>query len=100
MRQIFLPASLAIIACVAPGPTIASSPDAWEDFRKDVRAKCLAAAGKELFHPQIQVDPFGSKSYGVALISALPKGGAKRVLLICVYNKQTKAVELGGEMAR
>ncbi|WP_331373687.1 hypothetical protein [Sinorhizobium chiapasense] len=34
----------------------------------------------------------------MALVSGKPKAGDATVTQICVYNKQTKAVELGGEI--
>ncbi|WFU48417.1 hypothetical protein [Sinorhizobium terangae] len=79
------------------GAAHASSGDAWEEFRADVSAKCVAAA-ESLEDVSAIVDPFGTESYGVALVSGKPKGGQGNVTQICVYDKQTKAVELGGEI--
>ncbi|MBB4184955.1 hypothetical protein GGE07_001584 [Sinorhizobium terangae] len=80
------------------GAAHASSGDAWEEFRADVSAKCIAAAAESLEDVNAIVDPFGTESYGVALVSGKPKGGDGNVTQICVYDKQTKAVELGGEI--
>jgi hypothetical protein len=45
------------------------------------------------------VDPFGSATYGMALIRGKAKGAeTTQIAAICVYDKKTKAVELGGEL--
>ncbi|MDK1488894.1 hypothetical protein QN219_02315 [Sinorhizobium sp. 7-81] len=89
--------SLFAAASLAAGAAHASSGDAWEEFRADVSAKCIAAA-ESLEDISAVVDPFGTESYGLALISGKPKAGDGFVTQICVYDKQTKAVELGGEI--
>ena len=62
---------------------------AWEAFRADVKAKCLAAAqAAGMKSPEVLVHPFGTERYGLAV---LREGADKR---ICVYGKQTKTVEL------
>lgn len=76
----------------------ASSGDAWEQFRADVSEKCIAAA-PVLDKPVVVVDPFGSESFGLALVSGKPKGAENVVTQICVYDKQKKTVEIGGELA-
>lgn len=89
--------SLLAAASLAAGAAHASSGDAWEEFRADVSAKCIAAA-ESLEDASAIVDPFGTESYGLALVSGKPKGGEGSVTQICVYDKHTKAVELGGEI--
>lgn len=85
LRVLFAAAALAAL----PATVGASSPDAWEDFRNEVRSSCLAAAtAKGMSSPEVVVHPFGSESYGIAV---LRQGSDKR---ICIFNKQTKAVEL------
>lgn len=92
-------AAIAILAAgLLPAVALASSDDAWEAMRADVSAKCLQAAAGSIEAPQAVVDPFGSESFGLALVSGKPKGAEGRISQICVYNKQTKAVELGGEL--
>ncbi|MDO8408603.1 MAG: hypothetical protein Q7S93_00850 [Phenylobacterium sp.] len=84
LRLILATAMLAVP--VAAG---ASSPDAWADFRTEVRAKCLAQAQSQgMRAPEVIVHPFGSESYGIAV---LREGDDKR---ICIFDKRTKAVEL------
>ncbi|KQY31889.1 MULTISPECIES: hypothetical protein [Rhizobium/Agrobacterium group] len=92
----------AVIALLAAGllPSVAtaSSDDAWDAMRADVSAKCLKAAAGSIEKPRAAVDPFGSESFGLALVSGKPKGAKGKITQICVYNKQTKTVELGGEL--
>lgn len=79
----------AVTAAALAGPAVASSPDAWDDFRVEVRTACLAAArAQSMKNADVVTHPFGSPSYGVAV---LREGDDKR---ICVFNKATKAVEL------
>lgn len=65
----------------------ASSDDAWEEFRITLTQKCRIAAGAGA-DSLVQIDPFGTHSYGVAIIYTA-KG--RRV---CVMNKQTTALEI------
>lgn len=87
-----------IMMSFATVPALASSPDAWEEFASDVRAYCLAEAAPMFDAPQILVDPYGSESFGLALIIGPARGGGSSIAVICVYDKQTKAVEIGGEL--
>lgn len=87
-----------ISVTLAHSAAFASSDDAWEAMRADVSAKCLAAAAASIETPSAVVDPFGSQNFGLALISGKQMGAEGTVTQICVYNKQTKAVELGGEL--
>lgn len=87
IRRLFV-AALGFAAAV-PAVGQASSPDAWAAFRADVRARCLAAGQAQgMKAPRVIVHPDGSPAYGIAV---LIEGDDKR---ICVYVKQTKAVEL------
>jgi hypothetical protein len=70
-----------------------------EAFRKDVADKCVKAAADLFVDPVATVDPFGSATYGMALIRGKAKGAETTgIAAICVYDKKTKAVELGGEL--
>jgi len=80
-----------------PLAALASSDDAWEEFRADVSAKCLEAAADYIENPVATVDPFGSEKFGLALVSGKPVGADGKIVHICVYDKQTQAVELGVE---
>ncbi|MDP3853197.1 hypothetical protein [Phenylobacterium sp.] len=81
--------ALAAVAVMAPTVGHASSPGAWDAFRADVRARCLAAAqAGGMKAPEVLVHPIGTQAYGIAV---LREGADKR---ICIYGKQTKTVEL------
>lgn len=90
-------ASLAMLPALAL-PAAASSDDAWAQFRKDVETACLAAAEPQFETATARVDPFGSESYGLALVSGKAKGADAEIAAICVYDKQAKTVEIGGEL--
>jgi hypothetical protein len=60
-------------------PAAASSDDAWKEFVADVQTACLAGAKDMIEDAKAVVD---------ATVSH-----------ICVYDKKTKAVELGSELA-
>jgi hypothetical protein len=85
---------LAVLAtlCTAGTPALASSDDAWEQFRADVQAACLAML-EEPGTIEIEVNPFGSQSYGAAIVTVTSDGmGTDRML--CIYDKQTGAAEI------
>ena len=75
-------------------PALSSSVDAWAEFRTSVLEEC----GKLVEAPadattEIEVNPFGSSTYGAALVTVtLADGTADR--MICVYDKQAKTTEL------
>lgn len=90
-----------MFAAAGAGTALAASDDAWDAFRADVEAKCLAAA-EPLFASAsaiAEVDPFGSESYGLALVTGPARGAEETTIrAICVYDKQAKTVEIGGEL--
>ena len=87
-----------VLAVGFAAPASAASDDAWEQFRADVEAACLKAAEPMVETAKATVDPFGSESYGLALVNGKAKGAEADVSLICVYDKKTKTVEVGGEL--
>lgn len=94
MRQ-----ALLLAALLGATPAVVSSPEAWEEFRADVRKACEKAVSGSLRKPTIQVDPFGSESFGIAIAKGQSKYSKDRLAIVCVYNKRTKAVETSGELA-
>lgn len=86
MRFLLLPLIL------LPNLALASSEDAWQEFRAKVEESCAALAptdGKTV----IEVNPFGSESYGAALlITSYPDGEAER--FVCIFDKVSGATEL------
>ena len=95
MRILALAASVSALLVL---PAAASSDDSWEAFRKDVATACLKAAAPLFETPIVRVDPIGSESYGLALVAGKAKGADADIAAICVYDKATKAVEIGGEL--
>jgi len=93
----FFPAAF-VATVAATSPVLAASPDAWDAFRKEVGAACIAAAAPLIENAAADVDPFGSESYGLALVRGKAKGADTEIRTICVFDKKTKAVEIGGEL--
>jgi hypothetical protein len=93
---------LILLAWPRPAETLASSDQAWATFRAQVAAACTAAAKKQYANPIVVVDPFGTESYGVALVYArtpVPKNSPPENSLttaVCVYDKKTQKAELSG----
>lgn len=80
-------------------PLAASSPDAWEVFQKKVAEACtrLALAG-DFVAASAEVDPFGTETYGLALVTGKLKSGREERAL-CAFDKNSGKAELGGESA-
>ncbi|WP_232816561.1 hypothetical protein [Paracoccus zhejiangensis] len=87
-------AAIALATLTLPGITLASSDEAWEEFRAEVETACTALIPDEGGEAVIEVNPFGSESYGAALIiNTLPDGaGADRY--VCIYDKEAKTAEI------
>lgn len=79
-------------------PAFASSDDAWGEFAMDVAAKCSALAEGRIEKPKVVVDPFGTESYGMAILTGKAVGADATVSSICVYDKKTQTAEIGGEL--
>jgi hypothetical protein len=79
-------------------PASASSGDAWQAMRDKLRAGCLSeATAMGLGRIEINVDPFGSQSYGVAVLTKRGGGRKQNLAYVCVMDKKTGAFEIGGE---
>ena len=84
------------VLCLIPliaAPAFADGDASWEAFRKDVATACLALV-QGPGETQIEVNPFGSESYGVALVDLVAPAGTDR--MVCIYDKVTKKAELTG----
>ncbi|WP_157928948.1 hypothetical protein [Pararhizobium haloflavum] len=90
LRSVLL-AALASASFTAPA--LAASPAAWDEFRLSITRECLALASERMIEPEIRVDPFGSQTYGLAVVSGSEDG--ERVERVCVMDKASKVVELG-----
>jgi len=90
---------IVVASCIAvsAGQAGAASNDAWAAFAAEVEQSCLAATSGILKHGEAIVDPYGSESYGLAIVSGEAAPGARRSI-ICVFDKQSRTVEIGGEL--
>ncbi|RYE07689.1 MAG: hypothetical protein EOP22_16640 [Hyphomicrobiales bacterium] len=88
--------TIAAITLGAIGAAHAASGDAWDEFYTEVEQGCIAAAAPILANATAIVDPFGTESYGVAIVTGETVAGTKSVL--CVMNKQSRVFEIGGEL--
>ena len=83
-----------LVALLTAQHAQASSPDAWEEFQQDVEKACLAAAGGVMQVKNIQLDPYGSESYGFAVLSGVENGSSTERLVACAYGKRSKVAEI------
>jgi hypothetical protein len=90
--------ALAAISIASLTPAFAASGDAWAEFAVEVEEACLDATGDVFEEAVAVVDPFGSESFGLAVVTGAVSGGVP-ASVICVFDKQSKAVEIGGELA-
>ena len=77
---------------------LASSPEAWQAFRAEVASACALAAGDAMLNAVVTVDPYGSASYGLAVVCGPTVPDGTVAYRICVFDKRTRHVELGGEL--
>jgi len=94
--------SAAVLAAMlaAGHPAFASSDEAWKEFSAAVEQKCLAATAQVIENPVAVVDPFGSESFGLALVTGTVPKGSDPVSVICVLDKQSGVVEIGSELSK
>lgn len=84
---------IAGLATTMPALATASSDDAWEEFRTEVGDACTALAdAPEGAEVTVDVNPFGSESYGAAIVTVSQGAGEDR--MICIYDKQEKSAEM------
>ena len=72
-------------------PVFATGDAAWEAFRAEVAAACLGlpdAPG----NAAVQVSPFGSESFGAALVTSIVDGVMEQQ--VCIFDKASRAAEL------
>ncbi|MEI4471559.1 hypothetical protein [Frigidibacter sp. MR17.24] len=90
-----LPAALLACAAGLAGPAAASSDDAWQAFRQQVADSC-AALVTDPGEVTTEVAPFGSESYGAAIVTLASAAGTDR--MICILDKATGTAELTGPL--
>ena len=76
--------------------SFASSDDAWDDFRHDVKQACTKAADDVMKIDEIKIDPYGSETHGYAIIYGFEQGNKHPQQVVCVYDKKAKTVEISG----
>jgi hypothetical protein len=82
---------LAFLLCMLGLPAAADSAGAWEAFRAEVAAACTALVTQE-GTITVDVNPFGSESYGAAIVTVTADWGSDR--MICIFDKASRAAEL------
>lgn len=96
MRKLPILTSLATALIALSAPVKASSEDAWEEFRAEVEAACRSTTEDIFEAPEIIVDPFGSESYGIAIVTGLERGGdGTPRSIVCIFDKVSRSAEVG-----
>lgn len=83
-------AGMVAAACNA---ALASTEEAWQEFRAATAEACLALLPEGTV-ARIEVNPFGTESAGIALLQT--GEGDMAELSVCVMNKQEGTAELSG----
>lgn len=96
-RNTALVLSAGLFALGTSAPARASSGDAWAEFARNVEKACKAAVEGTYVKPRVIVDPFGSETYGLAIVTGKLKAGGT-ASHICVYGKQSQKAEVGSEL--
>jgi hypothetical protein len=87
----------ALTAAMSPfSPVTAASGDAWLEFQQDVERSCLEHALPVLDVKDIFVDPFGSESYGYAVMIGTGVGSTTGYMMVCTYDKLSQTSEVSG----
>lgn len=97
MIRMILPAILPAALLLAQAPAaLASTDEAWAEFRADVEAKCRAAQAQSgsAGETAIEVNPVGSERFGAAILTTTLADGASQERSICIYDKAARTVEL------
>ncbi len=90
-------AAIATVALSFATAAFASSGDASAEFAAEVETGCLAAASGYFKTATAVVDPYGSESYGLAVVTGETLAGTAGSV-ICVMDKQARTFEVGGEL--
>lgn len=72
-------------------PAFATSGAEWDLFQAEVAATCLALPDAPQ-NAAVTVSPFGSESYGAALVTSITAGVLQQQ--VCIFDKTTRAAEL------
>jgi hypothetical protein len=73
------------------GPAFATGDAEWDAFQAEVAAACLALPDVPE-NAAIEVSPFGSESYGAALVTSISFGVVEQQ--VCIFDKADRHAEL------
>lgn len=91
----------ALLISMSIAPIVrAASPDAWKEFKQKVEKACLDASKGVVKVERIQVDPYGSESYGFAVVFGTEVGSAAKRLIACAYDKTSDEAEISNPFDR
>jgi hypothetical protein len=93
-RRAILALAPALAALAAP--MSAATEEEWAAFRQEVARACIALVGEGV-RVAVEVNPFGSEHFGVALLTITTPAGRDRVA--CIVDKATGAAELTAPFA-
>lgn len=85
------------ITTLVSAPALASSEAAWEAFAATVEVACLQATRGMIENAKAVIDPFGSASFGLAIVTG-ETGGGRTAAIVCVFDKASHDVQVGGEL--
>ena len=85
---------LALIIGLLATPAFATGAAEWDAFRAEVAAACLALTPQDA---AVTVSPFGSETYGAALVSSITDGVLEQQ--VCIFDKATRRAELASPFA-
>lgn len=91
--------SLVIVLAGLSSSCFASSPAAWEEFRKNVKSSCTKAMAPNMAIYKVDVDPEGTDSFGVAIATGTLNGEPGVVSQVCIFDKVTEKVEISSAFA-
>jgi hypothetical protein len=92
-------APILLVCALGAATAGAASDDAWKTFQANVGKACDAASKDLIENGKAVVDPFGSPSYGLAVVTGRAVGAKVTISTICAYDKKTRKAEVGGEIS-
>lgn len=72
----------------------ASSPEAWDEYRRQLLDSCISKAERIMHPTQIMSDDFGTESYGVVVLKGTRQGDGRFGYRICIRDKKTGDTEV------
>lgn len=88
----------ALLMASLPALAWGSSDDEWEAFRDAVKQSCRALVdAPDGAAVAVEVSPFGSETYGAALVVVDRPAGVDR--MICIFDKATRKAEMAAPFA-